>query len=70
MAFGEHRKPSLQINSTYISDNASNNTTPSHKSDRSSGGLVTEKNTVPKNSQMALVRRSSSDPLILFHRRN
>lgn len=35
-------------------------TTPSHKSDRSSGGFVTEKKTALKNSQMALARGSSS----------
>ena len=46
--------------STHISDSASNITTPSHKSDRSSGGWVTEKKTFPKNSQTALARGSSS----------
>jgi hypothetical protein len=46
---------------THISDNASYMTTPSHKSDRSSGWWETEKNTFPKNSQTAVVRGSSSE---------
>jgi len=49
-----------QTGTTYISESASNMTTPSHKSDRSSGGFVTEKKTALKNSQMALARGSSS----------
>lgn len=51
---------------TYISDSASNMTTPSLKSDRDSGGLVTEKKTALKNSQIALARGSSSDSAMML----
>ena len=54
----------LQPQHTYISDSASNMTTPSDKSDRSAGGFVTEKKTLPKNSHTARVRGSSSDSLM------